>query len=94
MNVVKALFLETGFRPAELDHSEIVAWSLWGHGHDIPLIWSLTPLLPRPKATTEPRLICHTHLSTPPPAMVAMVVMTHMASRTVFPIDHVLEDLQ
>lgn len=32
-NTVKALFLETGSRPAESDYSETVAWPLWGHGH-------------------------------------------------------------
>lgn len=43
---------------------------------------------PTPKATAEPRLICHAHLS----PMVELLVMTCVGDRTAFPTDHVLVD--
>lgn len=44
---------------------------------------------PIPKATAEPRLISHAHLS----PMVVLLVMTRVGDRTAFPTDHVLEGL-
>lgn len=72
--MVKALFLETGSWPAELDHSETVGWpdmAPTDRRRSSGLVTYHSP--PTPKATTEPSLIYHACL---PPMVELLLVMT------------------